>query len=90
MALDLGGIVAWVVVGLIAGWLAGQFVKGGGYGVVGDLTLGIAGAVIGGLLFGSVAPGGVGWIGRIFVAFIGAVILIAAARVLSPGRRFGR
>ena len=44
MNLDPGGLIAWLVVGLIAGWLAGQFMKGGGYGLVGDIVLGIIGA----------------------------------------------
>src|SRR5579859_5164613 len=45
-------IIAWIVLGLIAGWLAGQVMKGGGYGVIGDIVLGIIGAVVGGFLTG--------------------------------------
>src|SRR6266849_2797634 len=51
------GIIAWLVVGLIAGWLAGMVMKGGGYGVVGDIIVGILGALLGGFLAG-VAFGG--------------------------------
>jgi uncharacterized membrane protein YeaQ/YmgE (transglycosylase-associated protein family) len=87
MNLDPGGLIAWLVVGLIAGWLAGQFMKGGGYGIVGDIILGIVGAFIGGFIFSVVLPGNsVGLIGSIVVAFIGAVILIALARALTRGR----
>jgi uncharacterized membrane protein YeaQ/YmgE (transglycosylase-associated protein family) len=87
MNLDPGGLIAWLVVGLIAGWLAGQFMKGGGYGVIGDIILGIVGAFIGGFLFSLVLPGSsVGLIGSIVVAFIGAVILIALARAMTRGR----
>jgi uncharacterized membrane protein YeaQ/YmgE (transglycosylase-associated protein family) len=89
MNLDPGGLIAWLVVGLIAGWLAGKFMKGGGYGVVGDIVLGIIGAFVGGFIFSILLPGSsAGLIGSIVVAFIGAVILIALARALT-GRRAG-
>ena len=76
-------ILAWIVVGLIAGWLAGQVMKGGGYGVLVDIILGILGGVLGGWIFGALGiwHGG-GMIGSIIVAFIGAVILVAITRVL--------
>ena len=72
-----------IVVGLIAGWLAGQVMKGGGYGVIVDIVLGLIGGVLGGWVFGSLGifPGG-GMIGSIVVAFIGAVILVAITRML--------
>ena len=86
MDLDPGGIIAWIIVGLVAGFLAGQFMKGGGYGLVGDLVVGLIGAFVGGLLFSLLLPGSeVGLIGSIVVAFIGACILIALVRAL-PGR----
>jgi len=86
MNLEPGGLIAWLVVGLIAGWLAGQFMRGGGYGIVGDIVLGIIGAFIGGFVFSIVLPGSsVGLIGSIVVAFIGAIILIALARAFSRG-----
>jgi uncharacterized membrane protein YeaQ/YmgE (transglycosylase-associated protein family) len=87
MNLEPGGLIAWLVVGLIAGWLAGQFMKGGGYGIIGDIVLGIIGAFVGGFIFSLLLPGSsVGLIGSIIVAFIGAVILIAIARMLTRGR----
>ena len=61
------------MVGLLAGWLAGQFMRGGGYGLLGDIVLGIIGALMGGFIFSFVVPGtSVGLIGSIVVAFIGA------------------
>ena len=77
------GFVAWIVVGLVAGWLAGQLMKGGGYGVVVDIVLGLLGGVVGGWLFGllGLSSSG-GMIGSIIVAFIGAVILVGITRVL--------
>jgi len=77
------GILAWMVVGLIAGWLAGQVMKGGGYGVVVDIILGLVGGVLGGWIIEKlgVSTGG-GMIGSIIVAFIGAVILVGITRLL--------
>jgi uncharacterized membrane protein YeaQ/YmgE (transglycosylase-associated protein family) len=83
------GILAWIVVGLIAGWLAGLVMKGGGYGIVGDIIVGIIGAVVGGflasLLFGISNPVNGLNVGTIIVAFLGAVVAIAIIRAL-PGR----
>ncbi len=77
------GILAWLIVGLIAGWGAGKVMKGGGYGIVMDIVLGILGALLGGWLFRMLGiwHGG-GMIGSIIVAFIGAVILVAITRAL--------
>jgi len=90
MELNPGGIIAWIVVGLITGWLADRFVKGGGYGLIGDLVVGLLGALIGGFLVGFSLQGsaGVGLLGSIVAAFIGAVILIYILRLVG-GKRFG-
>jgi uncharacterized membrane protein YeaQ/YmgE (transglycosylase-associated protein family) len=81
-------IIAWIVLGLVAGWLAGQFVRGGGYGIVGDIVLGIIGAIVGGFISGTLL--GVDVTGfnipSIIIAFVGAVVVIAIARMLT-GRR---
>ncbi len=74
-------VIWWLIVGVIAGWLAGVLVKGGGFGLIGDLVVGIIGALIGGLLFGGALLGG-GVLGSILVATIGAVILLLVIRVL--------
>ena len=75
------GIIAWLVIGAIAGWLAGKIVEGGGFGLIVDIIVGIVGAVIGGFLAGvlGISIGG-SIIGSIIVAVIGAVIA-------APGRR---
>jgi uncharacterized membrane protein YeaQ/YmgE (transglycosylase-associated protein family) len=72
-----------IIVGLIAGWLAGQVMRGSGYGILIDILLGLVGGVIGGWLFGAlgVFPGG-GVIGSILVSFVGAVILVALSRAI--------
>ena len=79
----MGGLLYWIIVGLIAGFLAGKVMKGGGYGLLMDIILGMLGAIVGGWLFGmlGISAGG-GLIGGILVAFIGAVILIWLTRVL--------
>ena len=74
--------LAWIVVGLVAGWLAGQVMKGGGYGVLVDIILGILGGFLGGWIFGLLGIGAGGMIGSIIVAFIGAVILVGITRLI--------
>ena len=77
------GLIAFILTGLIAGWLAGQVMKGGGYGVVMDIILGLLGGMLGGWIFGRLGiwPGS-GMLGAIIVAFVGAVILVAVTRLL--------
>ncbi len=84
------GILSWIIVGLIAGWLAGLVMKGGGYGIVGDLVLGVIGALVGGFLAANLlgmgdAVNGIN-ITSILVAFVGAVVVVLIARLLT-GRR---
>lgn len=77
----------WIAIGLIAGWLASAVV-GGGYGVVGDIVVGVVGAFLGGLIFRGLhirAPFG-GIPGTIFVAFIGAIVLLAILRLINFAR----
>jgi uncharacterized membrane protein YeaQ/YmgE (transglycosylase-associated protein family) len=79
----MDGLLYWLVIGLIAGWLAGVVMKGGGYGIVMDIVLGVVGGIVGGWLFSALGIGaGSGAIGGIIVAFVGAVILVALTRVL--------
>jgi len=76
------GIIWWIVVGLIAGWGAGKIMKGGGYGVIADIVLGILGGILGGWLVGFLGLGGGGLLWSILVAILGAVILIWITRIL--------
>ena len=84
-------ILAWIVVGLIAGWLAGRVMRGGGYGLIGDIIVGVVGGLIGGWLASSVLHIGAEVSGinveSILVAFVGAVILLVLLRLLRGGRR---
>ena len=79
----VSGLVWWILVGLIAGWLAGKVMKGGGFGVLMDIVIGMVGAIIGGWVFGLLgiySSGGL--IGSILVAFVGAVILLWLVRII--------
>ena len=68
----LPGWLVFLIVGAIAGWLAGAVMKGRGFGLVGNLVVGVLGALLGGFLFG----GGYNLLGQILVAFVGALILV--------------
>ena len=81
----LAQLVWWIVVGLIAGFLAGLVMRGGGFGIVGDIIVGILGAIIGGFIAGLLGLGSSGLIGTIIIAFLGACLLIALLRAFSGG-----
>jgi uncharacterized membrane protein YeaQ/YmgE (transglycosylase-associated protein family) len=71
------GILWTILVGALAGWLAGQYMKGRGFGVLGNILVGVAGGVIGGLLFGLLGFRAMNILGRLVSATVGAVILLA-------------
>lgn len=81
----LAALVWWIVVGLIAGFLAGLVMRGGGFGIVGDIIVGILGAIIGGFVAGLLGLGASGFVGSIIIAFLGACLLIALLRAFSGG-----
>jgi uncharacterized membrane protein YeaQ/YmgE (transglycosylase-associated protein family) len=84
-------ILAWIIVGGIAGWLASLVVEGTGLGILGDIIAGIVGALIGGFIVSLLLPGSFGFtgfnIGSLIIAFIGAVILLLILRLVGVGRR---
>ena len=89
--MTVGDFIGWLIIGLIAGWLASMIMGRGGYGVVGDIIVGVVGAFIGGFvaqllgLAGPSAGNPFSWASLIF-AIIGAIILIAIVRALSGSR----
>jgi uncharacterized membrane protein YeaQ/YmgE (transglycosylase-associated protein family) len=86
-ALDPGGVIRWVIVGIIAGALASRVVAGRGMGCVADLVVGVAGALVGGIIFSFFGvQGTAGFWESIVVAFIGAAVLLAILQALT-GRR---
>ena len=83
--LSLSNVLWWLVVGLIAGFLASRVMRGGGYGLIGDIVVGLIGAFIGGWLAGLLGLGSFGLFGTIVVAFIGACILLFILHAVSRG-----
>jgi uncharacterized membrane protein YeaQ/YmgE (transglycosylase-associated protein family) len=88
VTLSLSNVLWWLVVGLIAGFLASRVMRGGGYGLIGDIVVGLIGAFLGGWLAGFLGLDSFGLIGTIVVAFIGACILLAVLHAVSRGGAF--
>jgi len=84
------GILSWIIVGLIAGWLAGELMRGSGFGVLGNILVGIVGALLGGFLAAALFNVGDPLTGinitTIVIAFLGSVILLAILRALRGAR----
>jgi len=72
----------FLLIGLAAGWLAGQIMKGGGFGLIGDLVVGVIGALLGGILFDLFGLHAIGLLGNLVMATVGAIVLIALLRVI--------
>src|SRR5258707_8922174 len=85
--ISLAAVIWWLIVGLVAGFLASLVMRGGGYGIVGDIVVGLVGALIGGFLASLLGLGLSGLIGTIIIAFLGACILIALLRPGAGGTR---
>jgi uncharacterized membrane protein YeaQ/YmgE (transglycosylase-associated protein family) len=80
-------LLLFILIGLIAGALAGRVVSGHGYGVVGDIVVGVVGAFLGGWIFATfLGVGGGGFFISLFMAFVGAVALLWLIRLIVPGR----
>ena len=83
------GFIAWIIIGIIAGWLTGKLMRGAGFGVLMDMVVGLVGALIGGFISAHLGFGGVGDHGlivSILIAVIGAVILTWLVRLVTGGR----
>lgn len=88
LSLHPGGVMAWMALGLIAGWLAGLVMSGGGLGFVADLMLGLIGALVGGLMASYFLSGTAGFWASFAIAFAGACAVIGVLRLIVPGRSF--
>jgi uncharacterized membrane protein YeaQ/YmgE (transglycosylase-associated protein family) len=84
-------IIGWIILGLLAGWLAGKIMRGSGYGFLGDIVLGILGAIVGGWITGALLGVDVTGLNipSLIVAVVGACLLVAISRAVT-GRRVGR
>jgi uncharacterized membrane protein YeaQ/YmgE (transglycosylase-associated protein family) len=81
------GIIWWILIGLIAGWLAGTIARGRGFGCITDVILGLVGAVIGGWIFSRLGIATFGFLGSLAAATVGAVLLVAVARLFAGSGR---
>jgi uncharacterized membrane protein YeaQ/YmgE (transglycosylase-associated protein family) len=81
------GIIGWVVIGLLAGWLAGTLSRGRGFGCITNVILGLIGAVIGGWIFSKLGIEAWGFWGSLAAATVGAIVLVAVARLFSSGEK---
>ncbi len=77
----------WIVIGIVGGWIAGQLMKGSGYGLIGDLVIGAVGGLLGGWVFGLLGIRSTGLWGSLITAVVGAVLLIVVVRALGGGKR---
>lgn len=80
--MDVIGLLIFLAIGALAGWLAGLIMKGGGFGLLGNIVIGIIGAVVGGFVFSIAGIAAGGLIGSIITATVGAVLLLVAVRVI--------
>ena len=87
--MDGHGIIAWVIIGIIAGFITGKLMQGSGYGMFMDMVIGPVGAVVGGFLathLGLAGPGQSGMLMTILIAVVGAVLLTVLLRLVTGGR----
>ena len=80
-------LVAWIIIGLLAGWIAGLLSRGAGFGCLGDILIGLVGSILGGWMFSRLHILGGGFVFSLAAAVVGAVVLVAFARLLTGGRR---
>lgn len=79
------GVIWWIIIGLLAGWLAGTLARGRGFGCVTNVILGLVGAVVGGWVFGKLGIVAFGFWGSLAAATVGAILLVAIARLFAGG-----
>ena len=75
-------ILLWLISGIIAGWLTGLIMKGGSFGLIGDLVVGLIGGLLGGFLAGLMGIEAANWVGQILIAVFGGVVLVALLRLI--------
>ena len=80
--MDIQSLLMFLLIGLVAGWLAGKIMKGGGFGLVGNIIVGAIGAVLGGWLFGLLGISAGGLIGSLVTALVGAIVLLYLVRLI--------
>jgi len=86
IGVSLHGFIGWIVIGLLAGWIAGHLARGRGFGCLVDVILGLIGAVIGGWIFTRLGISAAGFLGSLAAATVGAVLLVLIARLFAGSR----
>jgi len=80
--MDAVGLIAFLIIGVLAGWIAGQIMKGRGFGPLGNLAVGVVGAFLGGFLFNILGLSAAGFVGSLIMAVVGAVVLLFVVSVI--------
>ncbi|MEQ9465558.1 MAG: GlsB/YeaQ/YmgE family stress response membrane protein [Haliea sp.] len=80
--MEVSGLIAYLIIGALAGWLAGKLMKGRGFGLVGNIAVGIVGSVIGGFVFSLLGLSAGGFVGSVVVATLGAALLLYVVNIL--------
>jgi uncharacterized membrane protein YeaQ/YmgE (transglycosylase-associated protein family) len=84
---DERGLIGWIIIGLIAGWLAGKIARGEGYGCVTDVILGLVGSLLGGWIFVKLGIFGGGFLYSLAAATLGAIILVSIVHLFAGGSK---
>jgi len=80
--MEIGALLVFLLIGAVAGWLAGKVMKGGGFGLPGNIVVGVIGAIVGGMLFDVLGISTHGLLGAIITATVGAMVLLYLVRLL--------
>jgi len=80
-------LLGWIVIGLLAGWIAGEVSRGSGFGCLGNVAIGLVGSILGGWIFSKLGIWGGGFVYSLAAATVGAVVLVLVARLFSGGKR---
>lgn len=80
--MNVESLLIFLLIGAVAGWLGGLLIKGGGYGLLGNIVIGVVGAVVGGSIFNALGIAAGGLLGAIFTATVGAVVLLFIVRLV--------
>ena len=80
-------LLGWIIIGLLAGWIAGEVSRGAGFGCLGNLAIGMVGSILGGWIFSKLGIWGGGFIYSLAAATVGAVFLVLIARLFAGGKR---
>jgi len=80
-------LLGWIIIGLLAGWIAGEVSRGAGFGCLGNVAIGLVGSILGGWIFSKLGIWGGGFVYSLAAATVGAVVLVSIARLFAGGKR---